>query len=165
VPTVADALSLVREAVQRGDAAAVRNVIEALFSDFLIGEAGQMPDALGIDPQAAVRARAALRERVQAMEVAAGRTVADAEAQAQAVADLLPWPEPAADPLADGLRPDGLIILPEPRRDALATVTDEHGPAILVDEHGRSLFRRLPLQTTHTDGLGLESLFGPIPLR
>ncbi len=155
VPAVADAMALVREFIARGDRNAVRNVMESLFSDFIIGKADDLPPEAGPDvtPEDARAARAAVRERIAAMEAEAGRTAAEGNAEAMAEALDLPFPEPAPDPLNEGLTTDGLIILPEPRLDALASVSDPSGATFLVDEHGRSLFRRLPLQTTNTDAL------------
>ena len=160
VPAVADALSLVREFVAQGDTKAVRNVVESLFSDFVVGHDREIqaadPASL-TTPEAARAARTALQESIAEMERESGRSVAESNAEAEAdeaaVMHALPYPPPADDPLVHGLSTEGLLILPEPRREALEVVMSGSGPTYLVDQHGRDLFRRLPLQTTNGGGL------------
>lgn len=123
--------------------------MESLFFDFLIGEASQLATegpTRAASAEAAHEARTVLRDRLVVMEAEADRTVAETnvDAMAEEAALGLPEPPPADDPLVDGLAAGGLLILPEPRRDALASVMEPNGPALLVDEDGRSLFRRLP---------------------
>lgn len=155
VPAIADALAIVRTAMENDDAEAVRAVLETLFSAFLIGTRPDMPDQaiIGTAHDAEV-ARARLRERVAAMEAAAGRTVEQAEAEfwaeQMAIEAELDFSEPDPAPVAESA---GIVVVPQPREDALRSITEEGQPVYLVDEHGRQLFRRLPLVMTNNEGL------------
>ena len=152
VPAVSSALELLRASMQAGDGSAVREALEALFSGFLVGELGAMPaEAVAGSPAQAAAARERLRSHVAELEAAAGRTVVDAEAQFWAEEEELRQlvGDPTnheADPLDVGLVADeNVVILPLPREDALASIVEDGRPVYLVDEEGRSAFRRLPL--------------------
>jgi DNA invertase Pin-like site-specific DNA recombinase len=157
VPAVADALSLIRSAMGAGDTDAVRAAVESLFSEFMVGEAGDLPEeAIVGDPAA----RVALQRRVAELDAKTGRSLAEAEAQywqeEAAMEEVQGFRElpPADDPLNDGLWPsDRVVILPTPREDALQAIVEDGQPVYLVDEHGRSMFKRLPLPVTYNDGL------------
>lgn len=155
VPAVADALGIVRTAMANGDSDAVRAALETLFESFLVGELADMPgQAIIGTTQEMKAARKRVREQIAAMEGAAGRTVAEAEADywsEQAALDEAE-PEPSEDdaPIADSA---GVVIVPQPREDALASIVEEGQPVQLVDERGRSIFRRIPLELTNNEGL------------
>lgn len=155
VPAVADALGIVRTAMANGDSDAVRAALETLFESFLVGELADMPgQAIVGTTQEMKAAQARVREQIAAMEGAAGRTVAEAEAEywsEQAALDE-GEPEPSEDdaPIADSA---GVVIVPQPREDALAAIVEEGQPVHLVDERGRSIFRRIPLELTNNEGL------------
>jgi DNA invertase Pin-like site-specific DNA recombinase len=174
VPMAADALALVRASVAAGDVDAVRGALGTLFDCFLIGEVDDMPqDAVPGTPQERLAARSRLHEQVAALEVASGRTVTDAEAQAgaedEALRQLIGDPtdlEP--DPLDVGLTPsEGVVVLPMPREDALRAIVRDGRPVQMVDDDGRLVFRRLPLEfassgltgeaTTNKDGFDKKS--------
>lgn len=152
VPAVSSALELLRASMQAGDGSAVREALEALFSGFLVGELGAMPaEAVAGSPAQAAAARERLRSHVAELEAEAGRTVADAEgqfwAEEAALAQRVGDPSNLApDPLDVGLVADeNVVILPLPREDALASIVEDGRPVYLVDDEGRSAFRRLPL--------------------
>lgn len=184
VPLAVDALALVRASVTTGNVDAVRGALGTLFAEFLIGEVDELPeDAVTASPQEARAARVRLREQVAAMEAAAGRTVADAEAQAgaedEALRQLIGDPSNLdPDPLDVGLpATDGVVILPMPREDALQAIVRDGRPVQMVGEDGRLVFRKLPLEfasgaltleaTTNNEGLAsllVVALRSPIPL-
>jgi hypothetical protein len=43
------------------------------------------------------------------------------------------------------------VILPQPREDALASVIEDGEPVYLVDDEGRSAFKRVPFGMTNND--------------
>lgn len=160
---VTDALSLVRKFVENGDTAAVRNVISSLFEHFSIGRESEPETPPAVTAQEARAARASVRAEIEKAERTAGRdedgrpvrrTVAEANAEAYAeMARREDEPTPR-DPDADlPITESGLVLIPEPRREVLASIATEDGPAVLVDAQGRNIFGRRPLQTTHADGL------------
>jgi DNA invertase Pin-like site-specific DNA recombinase len=161
VPMATDALTLIREAISNGDQDAVRGALGTLFASFEVGEIGEIPEeAIVASPQEVAAARARLREQVEAMERRGGRSVAEAEAdywqeeaRLQGIMDLPEYEED--DPLDVGLRPtEGIVILPMPRREALAAIVEDNEPVYLTDEKGRTIFRRMPLSvTTSNEGL------------
>lgn len=160
VPAVADALSMIRAAMAAGESDTVRAAVEALFSEFMVGEVSDMPEeAIVGDPAA----RAALQQRMAELQATTGHSLADAEAQLwaeeAAMEDALGFRElPGDDPLDVGLWPsDRVVILPTPREDALQAIVEDGQPVHLVDEEGRSLFRRVPFTVTYSDGLGTKS--------
>jgi hypothetical protein len=126
----------------------VRAAVESLFSEFLVGEADDLPEqAVTGDPAARER----LRERIAAMEAAAGRTVAQADAEYWAEEAAMDLPEPHPDEGAP-LRPsEGVLILPTPREDALQAIVEDGEPVYLVDAEGRALFRRVPVDVTNQE--------------
>ena len=49
-----------------------------------------------------------------------------------------------------GLWPsDRVVILPEPREDALQAIVKDGQSVYLVDEHGRAMFRRIAVMTNN----------------
>lgn len=153
LPQLMDALALVRSVIDQGDRDAIRTALDDLFSGFLIGRAANMPgQAMVVTEAEAAAARAHWRARIEQMEKDAGRTVAEGNAEfwaeeAAADADTPKPPKREPAPL-----PDGLVILPQPRPEAMALTGD--GEAVqAVDERGRPLYRRVPLRATSQDGL------------
>jgi DNA invertase Pin-like site-specific DNA recombinase len=162
IPAAADALALVRAALAAGETDTVRAAVETLFAGFTIGQTYDLPEqAIGGRQEAlqAIGGRQealqALKATVRAQERAAGRTAAQAEAAYWAEQAMLPSPgEPAEDPTDVGLPlPDGVVILPEPREDALRSIIEDGQPVTVVDDEGRPVFRRLPFALTYSDGL------------
>jgi len=147
VPMAADALALVRASVASGDLDAVRGALGTLFDGFLIGAVDDLPEqAVSASPQEARAARAKLRERIAVMEGVAGRTLAQAEAEFWSEEAAINLPTPAEDPADVGLAAaDGIVVLPMPKREALAAIVKDGRPVLLTDEEGRTVFRRLPL--------------------
>jgi len=154
LPQIADALALIRAAAAGGDADAVRGVLESLFEGFLIGKQYELAQDPG---EASQEARERLSARFRAMELSAGRTLAQAEADYWAEQATLPdYGEPAEDPTDSGLPMSGrVLILPVPRESALQSIAD--GEPLIVANDGRPVFRRLPLATTNVNGFCITS--------
>jgi site-specific DNA recombinase len=160
VSTTLDTLALVRRAVESGQAQRVRELIGRLFEHFTIAEEfeGQVdpadePEAKTVD---LAEARARLRGTISKAEVTSGRKVEEANAAA--------IEEEALHPSHDYQHPDegvirtgGLVLIPEPRRDALAAILDGSDPVYLVDKNGRSIFKTLPLEAGTTYGASLQT--------
>jgi hypothetical protein len=144
-----------------GDSDAVRAAVESLLSGFLIGEVGDLPPDL---PRGRYAPDTGLLERLAAMEAAAGRTVAEANAEALAE-QAADWAggEPDADADPPLMAADRVVILPQPRAEVLASVIEDGQPVYLQDEHGRPIFRRVPLNLTNNDGLASLSSVGRRP--
>ncbi|NLT04704.1 MAG: recombinase family protein [Solirubrobacterales bacterium] len=146
VPAAASALDLIRASIATGDADAVRSALAALFDHFQIDTVENLPEQVVTASADDMRAaREALREQIAKVEAEAGRTVAEAEAAYWAEQAAENAPEPPTDDDTPELDPAGLMILPVPREDALASIIEDGEPVRLVDERGRAVFRRIPL--------------------
>ncbi len=165
VPAAADALAIVRASMAAGDSDAVRSALEALFDHFEIDRVENMPEQVLIASADDMRAaRSALREQIAQVEAAAGKTVAQADAEYWAEQAALDNATDAAEPEPDAadpeLDPDGLMILPVPSEAALASIIEDGEPVRLVDERGRAVFRRVPLAEPGLDPATNNNGFG-----
>jgi hypothetical protein len=139
-----DALALVRGAIERGDVEAVRGALRRLFVRFTIAEAREGIDAAELPgreaPDMALRAQLRATERKAGWSVAEANNAAMEEAAGQG-ADPQPGTVSAEDVLAVG----GLVLIPEPRAEALAA----------IGEDGLRAFDRqtLPVSSTRLTGL------------
>jgi hypothetical protein len=151
IPAVADALALVRHAVEAGEKDALRSALERLFSRFIVGEIAEAvaQPVTADDAEAAAYVRT-VREQIAAAERKAGRTVAEANAatlENEARVDIgAEYRNPRNPSIASA---DSLVILPEPRSEALAAIIENGEPIYLVDETGAPTFRRIAVPTTY----------------
>ena len=136
VPVVVDALTIVRLAVAEKDFDGIRKVLRDLFEHFEIGET------------ATDEAVAPSRGAVLTVDAPDPQNADEAEIGLHE--HELPDPQP--------LEPaPGLIVLPVPRREALQSVMNDGEQVFLVDEHGRDVFRRLPIPTFNVNSFAITS--------
>lgn len=142
------ALAIVRAAIDAGNHPEVQAAIEHLFESFSIYEdrsEAALAEELAAQGQAIdlEAARKRLRGVMAAAEAKAGRTVADANAQA--LEEMANEPDDGQQPVADpdeSIEIDGYLIVTKPRQEALMAIAED----------GSQAFRKrtLPVMTNMT---------------